>query len=111
MLFELGTFWLVMAVAAECVFGYMFGTALDTLTGEDGFGALGNMFVLVGGFFGSIVVANRSAKIWTRRCSPASSDWAARSAPSPTSPSSRPASRAFDRRLPRIRLRFSLRLT
>lgn len=59
MLFELGTFGLVVAVGAVCVFGYMFGTALDSLIGEDGFGALGNMIVLVGGFFVSILVANR----------------------------------------------------
>jgi hypothetical protein len=57
-LFELDPFWLIMAIAGVGVFSFMFGSALDALTGPDGFGAFGNMLVLVAGFFGSIAVAN-----------------------------------------------------
>jgi hypothetical protein len=57
-LFELDLLWLVMAFAGAGVFAFMFGSALDGLTGSDGFGAVGNMFVLMLGFFGGIYAAN-----------------------------------------------------
>lgn len=47
-----------MAVAGVGVFSFMFGSALDSLAGDDGFGAFGNMIVLVAGFFGAIGLAN-----------------------------------------------------
>jgi hypothetical protein len=57
-LFDIGLFWLVMAFAGAGVFAFMFGSALDGLTGADGFGAFGNMVVLLLGFFGGIYGAN-----------------------------------------------------
>jgi len=57
-LFDIGLFWLVMAFAGTGVFAFMFGSALDGLTGSDGFGAFGNMIVLMLGFFGGIYAAN-----------------------------------------------------
>lgn len=58
MLLDLGTFWLVMAVTAVGVVALIFGSALDALMSDDGFGPLGNMLVLTAGFFLGILAAN-----------------------------------------------------
>ncbi|MGE0502467.1 MAG: hypothetical protein AB7I79_15860 [Rhizobiaceae bacterium] len=59
MLLDLDPFWLLMAVAAVGVVSLVFGSALDALMRDDGFGPLGNMVVLTSGFFLAIGAANR----------------------------------------------------
>ncbi|TAN01399.1 MAG: hypothetical protein EPN45_12835 [Rhizobiaceae bacterium] len=58
MLANLDLFWLVMAVAVVAIFSFIFGLALDGLMGGDGFGPIGNMVVVTGGFFLGIFLAN-----------------------------------------------------
>lgn len=59
MLWNLGAFWLMMAVATVVVFSFFLGSAIDTLMREDGFGITGNMVIIFGGFFLAILAANR----------------------------------------------------
>lgn len=58
MLATLGIGWLVMAVAVVGILSFILGMALDKLMGGDGFGPVGNMIVVTGGFFLSIFGAN-----------------------------------------------------
>lgn len=58
MLMNLGLGWLLMAFAVVCIIAFMFGSALDAIMKEDGFGAIGNMALFVVGFFGAILAAN-----------------------------------------------------
>ena len=58
MLLHLGTTWLLFAVATVGVFGFFFGTALDVIMKEDGFGATGNTLLFTLGFFVAVMVAN-----------------------------------------------------
>lgn len=59
MISNLDAGWLLMAVTVVAIFSFMIGLALDALVADDGFGAIGNMMVLTGGFFLAIVLANR----------------------------------------------------
>ena len=58
MLLHLDTSWLMMTVASVAVFGFFFGTALDAIMREDGFGSTGNTLLFTLGFFVAIMVAN-----------------------------------------------------
>ena len=58
MLLHLDTSWLMMTVATVAVFGFFFGTALDAIMKEDGFGATGNTLLFTLGFFAAIMTAN-----------------------------------------------------
>jgi hypothetical protein len=58
MLWNLGGFWLMMAIAGVAVFSFFFGAALDALTREDGFGSTGNTLIVIAGFFLAIFAAN-----------------------------------------------------
>ncbi|MCO6051685.1 hypothetical protein NGM99_18020 [Mesorhizobium sp. RP14(2022)] len=58
MIWNLAPFWLCMAVAIVMVIAFFFGTALDAIMGEDGFGAIGNMVLFTLGFFVAIIGAN-----------------------------------------------------
>ncbi len=58
MIWNLAPLWLVMAVAIVTVVAFFFGAALDAIMGDDGFGAMGNMFLFVLGFFVAIIIAN-----------------------------------------------------
>jgi hypothetical protein len=58
MLWNLDAFWLTMAIATVVVLSFFLGAAIDTLTREDGFGATGNMIIIFGGFFLTILAAN-----------------------------------------------------
>jgi len=58
MLWNLDLAWLLMTVSVVAVLSYFFGTALDALMREDGFGPLGNTIIFVAGFFGGILAAN-----------------------------------------------------
>ena len=58
MIWKLDPFWLFMAVAAVGVMGFMFGSALNAVMREDGFGPTGNMALFIAGFFGAILAAN-----------------------------------------------------
>jgi hypothetical protein len=58
MLLHLDTSWLLMTVATVAVFGFFFGTALDAIMQEDGFGSTGNTLLFTLGFFVAIMVAN-----------------------------------------------------
>jgi len=48
----------MMTVASVAVFGFFFGTALDAIMREDGFGSTGNTLLFTLGFFVAIMVAN-----------------------------------------------------
>jgi hypothetical protein len=54
---KLSAFWLIMAVTTVAVISYFIALMIDNVFGKDGFGTLGNMFVLTAGFFGGIIVA------------------------------------------------------
>ncbi|MDX8513185.1 hypothetical protein [Mesorhizobium captivum] len=58
MLLHLGTTWLLFAVATVAVFGFFFGTALDAIMKEDGFGSTGNTLLFTLGFFVAVMGAN-----------------------------------------------------
>jgi hypothetical protein len=59
MIWNLDTSWLLMAVATVVVLSFFFGSALDYLMRDDGFGSTGNMMIVSTGFFLGIVSANR----------------------------------------------------
>jgi hypothetical protein len=48
----------MMAVASVMVMAFFFGSALDAIMKEDGFGPTGNMVLFTAGFFLAIIVAN-----------------------------------------------------
>lgn len=58
MLWNLAAGWLMMAIAAVCVIGFIFGSALHSIMREDGFGPTGNMVIFVSGFFAAIFGLN-----------------------------------------------------
>ncbi len=58
MLLNLDTSWLLMTVATVAVFGFFFGTALDAIMRDDGFGSTGNTLLFTLGFFVAVMVAN-----------------------------------------------------
>jgi hypothetical protein len=58
MLANLDITWLLTAIVVVAIFSFIFGMALDSLMGGDGFGPLGNMVVVTGGFFLGIFLAN-----------------------------------------------------
>ncbi|UVK40319.1 hypothetical protein LHFGNBLO_001771 [Mesorhizobium sp. AR10] len=58
MLLHLDTSWLLMTVASVAVFGFFFGTALDAIMKDDGFGSTGNTLLFTLGFFLAVMVAN-----------------------------------------------------
>jgi hypothetical protein len=58
MLLHLDTSWLLMTVAAVAVFGFFFGTALDAIMKDDGFGSTGNTVLFTLGFFVAVMAAN-----------------------------------------------------
>lgn len=58
MLLKLNSSWLMMAVGTVIVLSFFFGSALNALMREDGFGAFGNSAVISGGFFLTILAAN-----------------------------------------------------
>ena len=58
MIWNLGGIWLVMAVGSVVILSYFFGTALNALMQDDGFGAAGNAAILSGSFFLAILLAN-----------------------------------------------------
>ena len=58
MIWNLDSGWLMMAVASVMVMAFFFGSALDAIMKEDGFGPTGNMVLFTAGFFAAIIVAN-----------------------------------------------------
>jgi hypothetical protein len=58
MIWNLEPGWLMMAVASVAVLALFFGSALDSIMREDGFGAFGNMLLFTFGFFAAIIIAN-----------------------------------------------------
>jgi hypothetical protein len=58
MIWNLEAGWLMMAVASVAVLALFFGSALDAIMREDGFGPLGNMLLFPFGFFAAIIIAN-----------------------------------------------------
>lgn len=58
MLENLETSWLMMAVTVVAILSFIFGMALDSLMGVEGFGPIGNMLVVSSGFFLGIFLAN-----------------------------------------------------
>lgn len=58
MLLELDTVWIVLAIATVAILSYIVGVFFDALMKDDGFGAVGNMLVMTGGFFAAVLGAN-----------------------------------------------------
>lgn len=58
MIWNLDSGWLMMAVAGVAVLSLFFGSALDAIMRDDGFGPLGNMLLFTFGFFAAIIIAN-----------------------------------------------------
>lgn len=58
MIWNLGFGWLVLMAGCVSIVAFMLSLGLNALMGRDGFGPVGNAFVLTGGFFLSIFVAN-----------------------------------------------------
>lgn len=58
MIWNLDSGWLMMAVATVAVLAFFFGSALDAIMRDDGFGPTGNMILFTVGFFIAVFVAN-----------------------------------------------------
>lgn len=58
MIWNLEPGWLMMAVASVAVLALFFGSALNAIMREDGFGSLGNMMLFTVGFFAAVIIAN-----------------------------------------------------
>jgi fluoride ion exporter CrcB/FEX len=58
MIWNLEPGWLMMAVATVAVLAFFFGSALDAIMREDGFGSAGNMLLFTIGFFMAVIIAN-----------------------------------------------------
>ena len=58
MIWNLDPGWLMMTVASVGVLAFFFGSALDAIMKEDGFGPTGNTILFATGFFSAIFVAN-----------------------------------------------------
>lgn len=58
MLWNLDSAWLMMAIAFVAVVAFFFGTILDAVMKDDGFGPFGNMIVIAAGFFLGILAIN-----------------------------------------------------
>ena len=58
MIWNLDTSWLAMAVAIVSVLAFFFGSALDAIMRDDGFGPTGNMVIFTAGFFIAVIVVN-----------------------------------------------------
>lgn len=58
MIWNLDSGWLMGAVATVGVLAFFFGSALDAIMREDGFGSTGNTIVFTAGFFVAIIAAN-----------------------------------------------------
>ena len=56
---HLDTTWLLFAFAIIAAFGFFFGTALDAVMKESGFGPTGNTLLFIAGFFIAVLVANK----------------------------------------------------
>jgi hypothetical protein len=57
-LLKLSPFWLIMSVTVVAVLSYFVALSINGIFGKDGFGTLGNMFVLTAGFFGVFFVTD-----------------------------------------------------
>jgi hypothetical protein len=58
MLWNLDPAWLMMAVALVAVLSFFFGSIMDAIMCDDGFGPVGNMAVIAIGFFAAIFLVN-----------------------------------------------------
>lgn len=58
MIWNLEPGWLMMAVAGVAVMAFFFGSALNAIMREDGFGSTGNMLLFTVGFFAAVMIAN-----------------------------------------------------
>lgn len=58
MIWNLDSGWLLMAVATVGVLAFFFGSALDAIMRDDGFGSAGNTLLFTVGFFAAIFIAN-----------------------------------------------------
>ncbi len=58
MIWKLDPAWLMMAVASVAVLSFFFGSIMDAIMSDDGFGPFGNMILIAIGFFAAIFVAN-----------------------------------------------------
>ncbi|TIV59647.1 MAG: hypothetical protein E5V80_13230, partial [Mesorhizobium sp.] len=59
MFLHLDTTWLLFAFLIIAGFGFFFGTALDAIMKESGFGPTGNTLLFIFGFFAAMVIAHK----------------------------------------------------
>ena len=59
MFLHLDTTWLLFAFLIIAGFGFFFGTALDAIMKESGFGPTGNTLLFIIGFFAAMVIAHK----------------------------------------------------
>ncbi|CDX34280.1 conserved membrane hypothetical protein [Mesorhizobium sp. SOD10] len=59
MFLHLDTSSLLFGFAIIAGFGFFFGTALDAIMKESGFGPTGNTLLFIFGFFAAVVIANK----------------------------------------------------
>ncbi|TGS11641.1 hypothetical protein EN852_022185 [Mesorhizobium sp. M2E.F.Ca.ET.209.01.1.1] len=59
MFLHLDTTWLLFAFLIIAGFGFFFGTALDAIMKESGFGPTGNTLLFIMGFFAAMVIAHK----------------------------------------------------
>jgi hypothetical protein len=58
MIWNLDIVWLSILISCVTIIGFIFALALDAIMRRDGFGPVGNTFVLTGGFFLTIFAFN-----------------------------------------------------
>lgn len=58
MLWNIGTEWLMIAVAIVAILSFVIALALDAVVKEEGFGATGNTVIITVGFFFAIFTFN-----------------------------------------------------
>ena len=58
MLWNIGTEWLMIAVAVVAILAFVIALALDAVVKEEGFGATGNTVIMTVGFFFAIFTLN-----------------------------------------------------
>ena len=57
MIWNLDAIWLALSISAIGILSFVVALAIDAVMGDDGFGAVGNAFILAGGFVTGILLA------------------------------------------------------
>lgn len=57
MLWKLDAIWLTLSISVIGILSFVVAMAIDAVMRDDGFGAIGNAFILAGGFVAGILLA------------------------------------------------------